>query len=300
MKDELFLPISEVYGRGWKTGIALWPLFLVRFVFIVLNFMSMIFCLALALGPLLGQLFNFFKDTDPDDYQQVFKNFDFRPFLQKPDFIWTALVLLLIYLVWWFLFEVFFTGALFKQIEEYRQKGSTFSLVNFLKGGLFFFPSMLGLGFLFIFSGLIFGAILILITVVIGVFLKGIGLVVMGFLLILPFLAAGVFMALGFHVYFLMSAAYLVKDGGVFRGLKSSIHKCLEHYGRVVWSILLILLAYLIFSIAYQTVFNLLRHTPFIGFLFLLLELLINLTMATMVWVYFPALSIEFAHEGES
>ncbi len=293
-------PLSELYGRAWKTSIALWPLFLVRFVFIVLNFLSMIFCLILAMGPFIQPLFNILKNSNPDDYQQALGNFDFSSFFQKPDFLWTVLGLFSLYLVWWFLFEVFFTGALFKQIMEYRQKGTFFSFAGFLKGGVGCFSSMLGLSIFYIFCILLFAAFLILFVIAGAAFFKGLGHPGIGLLLVLPFCVACFFLVLAFVVYFLVAAAFLVKEGEVFQSLARSFQKCVEHYGRVVWSILLIFLAYLIFSITYQTILNLLRHTPLIGLLFLLLELLINLTVATLVWVYFPALSVEFVTEEES
>ncbi len=293
--------LSETYRHAWESCRALWPLFVIRFVFLILNFGAFVFCLFLGFWPIVAEIWNGFKDSGVESFESFIKSSDFTQYFTDMSWLLVAFGLFALYIIWWIFLSALFDGALYNRISEYQKNGTLFSLKDFFKDGLKYMFPMIGLEILwfFIFLGLtIAGFMAVLIGALV---LKAIGIpwwVGLFFLIPGGFIAILVF--LGLIACAIMAGAYLVDGHGITGSVKQSFLKCKENSGRALWGILLVWIIYFVFSMAFQQVLSAFMRIPLLGIVFLIVELVVSLALSLIFWVYLPALAVTFELEEKA
>lgn len=294
-------PLSEVYRTAWESCVALWPLFIVRLVFLVLNIGALVLCLFLACWPFIRGLMTSYRNSGESTVEKFIQNLnpaDLAQYFPDIQTILMAIGLGLLYITWWSFLAALFDGAVYSRLRDNQLNQSLFSLPEFFKDGLKYMMPMLGLqvAWFAIFMGVLF--ILFMVGLIAVVLLNVMN--ISPLFIFLPGIPAG-FAALVLLVaiggYGVVSGAYLVEDKGVLSALKRSFEKCVAGHGRVIWGILLVWVIYFVFSIAFQGVMTLFGAIPIIGLLFTAVEFIINIALSIAIWVYMPALAVVFSLE---
>ena len=293
-------PLSEVYQRAWKSCVDLWPLFVLRFVFLVLNFGAMILCILLVFGSLILNLFKGLRGLGPNEVQDYIKNFDFSGFVHDPGWLVSAVGIFFLYFVWWMLLENLFSAGLYRRLWDHQKNGVGFRLGQFFADGIQYFLPMLGLCLLLIFSNLFILAFLLVAAIVLGILFKALGIIWLGILLMIPGFFFFMFLMLAIITIWYLANAYVMEGFGVFGSFKRGFLKCKENMGRVIWGLLVVWIGYFMVSFSSQVILGLFSHAPLIGLLFLFLEMCVNLSLAVLIWVFVPSLAVVFLLEPEA
>src|SRR5271154_937787 len=118
-KTEMTFP--QAYQEAWGACRDLWPLFLARVLYMVLNFGTLILCLFLTFWPMLEK---FFQQVQPGNlssfnYQSWVSDFA----LKAQDLNWVVLTLgvFLLYLTWWTILAAWFNGGLYGRLWAWAE-----------------------------------------------------------------------------------------------------------------------------------------------------------------------------------
>ena len=301
LKNKSYPTLSEIYRRAWESCVALWPLFIVRFVFVVVNFGAIFLCLFLVCWPFIQTLWKVFKDSEGRNYADVIKGMDFTSFVPDVHWILMAVGMALLFIIWWVLLGALFDSGMYARLRGYQENEEPFSIRNYFLNGIQYMFPMIGLWivWLVIFMAVLLAGFLLVLFLVI--LFKALSIPWwFGIILGIPGGFASVVVMIGLGAYASVAGAYLMEGKGVVSALGSSFRKCWEDYGRVVWGILLVWVIYIVFSIAFQTVMEILGHIPLLGVFFILIEFLANLVLSIAIWVFMPALAVAFSLEKES
>src|SRR3974390_2555745 len=76
-------PIFDLYSWVWKSCQTLWPLYVVQFLFLILQYVTLFLCLALLFRPFIAHNMDLFTAGMNDP-----KNYDWTPVISN----WTATV----------------------------------------------------------------------------------------------------------------------------------------------------------------------------------------------------------------
>lgn len=294
--------LSDAYRKAWEACWAMWPLFFVRLVYLILNFGALLFCLFLTCWPLVMGLTKAWKDTGGGrDFQQYVQGMDWSNFFPDLHYILMAAMLGMLYIIWWVLLAAIFDGAVYSRMRQYQKEGDPYSLIDFFRDGIRFMLPMIGLVvcwfliFLAIFVGIM------ILTVLFGVIGHLLSIPAwVGLLLLFPGFVIFVLVLMGLAGWATLGGAYLVKGKGVFYALKASFDKTKQNYGRVIWAFLLLGIIYVVFSVAFQSVMDVFDKMPWIGFLFLLTKFGVSIFLSIMIWIYMPALAVAFSLEDDN
>ena len=299
-KQKTYPLLSDAYRKAWESCAALWPLFILRFVFLILNFGTLFFCLFLVCWPLLQALWKGFRETGGQNFSRYMQSMDWSGYMPDSGSILMAIGLALLYITWWSLLAALFDGAVYSRMREHQEKGSLFSLREFFKDGIRYLFPMIGLQVLWslVFLGVVLMGLLG--GILAALLFHALSLVWLGILLAIPLFFVAIAVVIALAGFGLLAGAYLMEEKGIIFAMRQAFNKCLEGYGRVVWGILLVWVIYFVFSVAFQAVMNIFGLIPFIGFLFLLAQFGVNLFFSVAIWVYMPALAVVFSLEEEA
>ena len=299
-KEKTYISLSETYRRSWESCLALWPILIFRLVFVLLNLGAILLCFFLVCWPLVKTVWKAFRDSGNGNLPNFIQGMDFSSYIPDLRWILMAVGVGLIFITWWSLLDAFFDGAVYARLRDHQENGRFFSFSEFFKDGMRYMGPMIGLQmvwFLILMGILLVGVLLALFAAVtMNVFsipwwvwlLSGIPA---GFI--------GLLLFIGMAAYGVLAGAYLMEGKGVLNALKKSFHKCLQGYGRAVWSFFLVWVIYFVFSIAFQAVMGIFGHIPLLGFIFIIFEFLVDLTLSIVIWVFMPALAVTFSLEEE-
>ncbi len=291
-------PLSDVYRKAWESCQALWPLFILRFVFVILNFGAILLCLFLVCWPFIKPLIDGFEQSGANfipNSTLLFENY-------AQDLGWLAMAvgLILLFITWWGLLAALFDGAVYSQMREHQENGRLFSLGDFFKDGARYLMPMIGLQVLW--SLLFFGVMMIgfLGGILAALLLKILSMLWLGILLGIPLFFLAVVVMIGLAGWGILAGAYLMDRKGVMHAMRQGYQKCLEGHGRAIWGILLLWVIYFVFSIAFQVVMSIFGLIPLIGLLFIIAQWAGSLFLSVAIWVYMPALAVAFSLEKEN
>ncbi len=299
-KSQSYLALSESYRVAWESCVALWPILVLRFIYLILNAIAFIFCLFIGFWPLIQALWNGFK-SGPENFEGFARDFNWSGYFMDLHWVVIAVGLFLLFITWWSFLASLFDGAVYRQLSEHQKNGTDFSLPGFFKSGLRYMFSMMGVQLCW---GLIFigvsgaGGMIALIA---AVLLKLLGLSwwIM-ILLSIPAALISILLCLYLGVSASITGAYLVNDHGIFDSIKSALIKCKENGGRVIWIFLLAFIIYFVFSLASSAVLSALAHIPWVGWVFSLIDLIVGLILGLGVSIYVPSLAVAFQLEEKA
>jgi len=293
---------TEIYGRAWRACTALWPLLVARFVFVVANVGAMILCLLLLFGPFLKDLWNAFQNSGMENPQEYFKNFESSPlfnYFKDPAWLAIAFGMMALYTIWWMLLTTLFDAGVYRRFWAYQKNGEPLSFRGFFRDAFQYFLPMLGLVLLWLLVFIFIMAVLGFLSALLILFFHAIKLTWVGVLIFIPGTLLFLLLMFGLVTCWLAACAYLMDGNGVFDALKKAFGKCVENYGRMVWSVFLLWLCYFIFSVVFSLVMNLLGLIPILGMIFAIMQFAVSLAFAVVFWVYIPSLMVAFSLEEE-
>jgi hypothetical protein len=280
---------SELCKAAFDSSIALWPLFVIRAVFMVCNWIFFVLALLACCFPLVVYLFKHLDGFDGKDLKGLFQQADFASFFTN-GYNWLALISLgmLFVAVIWFFFA-FYDSSVYSQLYWNQKKARAFSWEQFLADGMSFTAPMMGLQLLCLFlffSYLLAGAIVAVIGVAVCQFLPW----WMGVLLAFP---AALFFGAGGLVLFTgmgLAGVYLIEGKGIVQSFSCGLRNALLNKGRAAVLFFLVLIVYVVFYAAFNAVFSIFGLLPFIGLLFKGFLLLVNSAVAIGFNIYMDSL----------
>jgi hypothetical protein len=280
---------SELCKTALDSSIALWPLFVIRAVFMFCNCIFFALALLACCFPLVVYLFKHLDGLDGTNLKGFFQQADFTSFFTN-GYNWLALIslgMLFVAVVW--LFFAFYDSSVYSQLYWHQKKARSFSWEQFLADGVSFTAPMMGLQFLCVFSFfsyLLAGAIVTVIGIAICQFLPW----WMGVLLAFP--ASLIFGMVGLVLFTGMGLAgvYLIEGNGIIQSFSCGLRNALANKGRAVVLFFLVLIIYVVFYAAFNAVFSIFGLLPFIGILFKGFLLLVNSAVAIGLNIYMDSL----------
>jgi hypothetical protein len=290
-------PYFADYGAAWKVSLELWPLWVGRFLYILLNYGAFIVCLLLTCWPLISQVYQAIKgggQLNASDAQSLFMDFfqRFRDF----GFLGAVLGVFLFYLIWWTVISAWFNGGLYGRLTAFVQGATPFSWSAFVRDGFYhLIPMILLQGLLGTALLLILGVVSVLLVLgwaLVAVFHSSvILLVVLSFLSIaalilsLPFLIA-------YQIFSVCAQAALMEDGQVTLAFRAGYDYCLANKGAILKKMGLMTLGLWTAFLLFSFFFWILELIPFLGIIFVLINAVVRLAFYVVTDVYFPALAV--------
>jgi hypothetical protein len=305
MKSENVLPsLWTMLIDGVRTALKLWPLFLVRIVFAIFQYATLLFCLIVLFGPVIAKWGKEMLQSlnDPKSLDQAEWVHELVAYCTDPSWIAILVVLVLLYSTWWLLLSAILDGGVFGCFWRYSQSGRLFSFKDFFKDGFrFFWPIVIVQSVLFLY--VLLG--LTVLGVVTGI---GIGLAALfGFNAVVVFFLAVIFglvlilfwilFAAFLSAYSLAAKAGVMKELGVGFALREAFEEIKRSRFRFTLGIVLAFVIYLAASFALWMVFMPFSLIPLIGIFFSIVENLISAVLALFLAVYLPALAVAFYGE---
>jgi hypothetical protein len=297
-KQVALASLSDLYRAAFDSCAALWPIFILRIVFLFFNLTLFILGLVICCWPFLQELLSHWDEFNRNNFKNVMSEINWSGYFG--DFKMLILVALFgaFYITFIFFFLAFFDAAIYSQLNQHQKNGSVFSWKSFFDGGIQKMIPMVGLqcAWLLVILGVIcaFGFVSVL-----GVFIAKLLPWWIGLLLALP---AGLGMVLALMVFMTagaLSAPYLVDGHGIVDSIKKGFDKALQNKGRAIGANLLLTLIYFVFFTAFTIVFAVLSMMPFIGILFVIFKFLVTSVLAIGYQIYLASLNVTLQLEPE-
>ncbi len=144
-KSAVPVELSDLYREAWESSTALWPLFIIRVLFLILNLFMIGLGLFIGFWPLIKALFGHWGEVSGGNAKQFIQSFDWMSYFTD----WTSLGLMALvvalYITFACFFMAFFDGALYSQMNRYQKDGERFSLKQFFSDGVRYTFPMIGL-----------------------------------------------------------------------------------------------------------------------------------------------------------
>jgi len=285
---------SELYSRAFQVCADLWPLWVARFLYLIINYGAFLLCLLCTFWPLVSEVMGSIRGNrslSPADSQALLLDFFSR--FKDLGFLGAVAVIFLFYLLWWMVLSAWFNGGLYARLRAWVEKGEPFSWKAFVLDGFYHLIPML---LLQVALGLmLFGFLIALLAAgFLGVFLLALVHCPawLGILLALP-LGFGFFLGLvAYGAFVLVCQACLIEEGAVGRTLEKAARICQESGGRILKAITALTLMVWLGVLVVELLFKGLELIPLMGFLFLLVDLGFRLLFYMFADVYFPALAV--------
>jgi hypothetical protein len=302
---------------AWKACFSLWPLFLVQFLFIVLQYVTLFFSVFLLVGPFLEKNWDQIVEglKAPNSFDWTSLGADAAAYFLNANWFLILLGVGTLYLLWWSLLSALSDGGVCRAFWGYFQDGEKFSLREFFKNGARFLLPMLFLQtLLLIVCVVFFVGVMILIGIaaaVVGVLFAHSPLV--GILLILvgiPLFFIGALLVLAFTAYVFLWKAQVtrMKDAGPGPSSASRIawdsmweagRKFRENRWRTGIGVTVAFLVYVIVSFVLRFFLELMGHLPLIGIFFNFVDIITATGFVVLLMNYMPALSVAYLLEEE-
>ncbi|HET9869864.1 MAG TPA: hypothetical protein VFR02_05150 [bacterium] len=293
---------SDLYGRAWKVCCDLWPLWLARFFYLILNYGAFLLCLVFTFWPLLSKVLGMVRGGESlgqGDYQALVA--DFFSNFRDAGFLLPVLAIFFFYLAWWTVISAWFAGGLYARLNAWVKRGEAFSWTDFVKEGFYHLvPMILLQGLLGTVALLGVGAYLI--AMVLGGFVLGLAHVP-GWAALVALLPAGlVFFAIliFWDCFAMVSQSCLVETDRVFEAFEKGCRACLADGFDLARMVGVLITVFTIVFVAALLFFKLLELIPLVGLFFFLSDVVLRLFVALVSDVYFPALAVVGLHEKEA
>ena len=295
----------ELYSRAARASFRVWPLFLVKFLFLVLQSFALVFCLVLLLGPFVTRNFEnimaFLRDPQTQDPSAIAA--DWFHMVTDPTWIGIFLGLGLLYTTWWCFLSALEDGGIYGTFEDLAREGKTFSPMRFFQWAFRVFWPMVWLqvylGFWLLIPMLlaclvIMGATLILSLVGFGWgWVLGLGLIVGAPLFISAVLFGLAFLAFGF-----LARAHVVKGLPAGAAMRATFQMFRSQGWRVGLGLMVPLAVYFVGGILLRVLSMVLGAVPFLGLLFGLAALALEMGSYLFFMIFLAGLSVDYQEEA--
>src|SRR6185503_6519066 len=110
-KAKTYPELSETYRTAWESSVALWPLFILRFIYLFLNIAAFIICLCIGFWPLIQGLWSGFTESGMESFEGFAKSFNWASYFTDFHWIVIAVGLFVLFATWWTLIASLFNGG---------------------------------------------------------------------------------------------------------------------------------------------------------------------------------------------
>jgi len=297
-------PMFDLYSWVWKSCQALWPLYILQFLFLMLQYATLFLCLALLFGPFIAHNMDQITAGMNDP-----KNYDWTPVASSwiatvCDPVWIAIAvgMILLYVTWWCILSAMSDGGVYRTFWDYYEKGEAFDWGAFFKAAFHWMVPMLWLQFYLSLWAL--GAVmvwLVIIGVAVGIlaltnFNVWLG-VVFGVVLGIPSFLFWVAFGMGFTVFTFLTKAFLTKGLTAREAIHEAYAKIRTDHWRVGLGLLVAFLIYVGVSVFVRMGLQILTLIPFIGALFSLVDMVVGIGLVILMVVYMSGLSVAYLQE---
>jgi hypothetical protein len=286
-KPVVLASLSELYRTAFDSCVVLWPVFILRIVFLFLNLAFLALCLTIGFMPVIQFFMEHFADINGGNFKNIFSQMDILSW-----FGYSQALIIAFYITCAVFFLAFFDGAVYNQMNRQQKEGANFYFGNFFMDGLKKTMPMMGLIFIWLFGGFLVFFAAIFTAAFLGMLVGKLLPWWIDVFLALPVGLAGLLMALTFLTAASLSAAYLVDGRGIWGSIKEAFEKAIKHKCRAVLAMLLLWLIYLVFFIAFTVVFTVLAYIPVVGILFVMIKFLVTSVLAIGFNIYMTSLSV--------
>jgi hypothetical protein len=297
----------EVYGLAGRQCLKVWPLFLMKFLFMILQYVTFFLCLALLFGPFIarnmGHLMEGLKDPKNYDWSSVAG--DWVGMLSDGSWWFILVAVILLYATWWGLLAALEDGGVYGTFWDLAQEGRLFSFGRFFERG---FKLLLPMLWLQLYLGLwvllvvgIWGLIAMIAVGFLALFGFPFGLgIALGILLGGPCLLFWILFGLGFGVFSYLCKAYVSQGMTAGESVRTSFKKFRAQGWRVGLGMLVALILYIAITISIRMVFMILGMIPILGILFQILDMFIAMTLALFIMIFLSGLSVTYLQDEET
>lgn len=230
----------ETYSRAAQNSFKVWPLFLVKLFFLILQSVTLVFCLSFMFGPFVTRnfqdLMNGLQDPETHDWTGIAA--DWLKMVSDPSWIGIFLGLGLLYATWWCFLSALEDGGVYGTLLDLVEEGKAFSIVRFFQWAFRTFLPMVGLQ---VYLGIwvlipFFSLALILLAVLALLTFMGPswGLMLgLGVIVGLPLFLLGVLFGFAFLAFGFLARAYVVKGERPGTAMRKAFDKFRAERGRV-------------------------------------------------------------------
>ena len=290
-KPAVLTPLSELYRKAFDSCAALWPIFILRVIFLFLNLSLFILGLVICCWPLLQELMGHWDEFNQNNLKSVMSEINWTNYFG--DFKMLILIALFaaFYITFVCFFLAFFDAAVYSQMNRFQKNREVFSWKSFFQCGIKKMIPMVGLqcAWLLVALGVLF---VLCLLGVLGVFIAKLLTWWVALLLAFPTGLIAVLAAMVLFTALTLSAAYLVDGHGIGDSIKKGISLAVQNKGRAMGAVLLLSLIYVIFFLAFTGVFTVLSMVPVIGILFGIIKFLVTSLLAIGINIYMSSLSV--------
>ena len=288
---------SADYSRAWKVSLELWPLWVGRFLYLLLNYGAFFICLLLTCWPFISEVYQAIQSggqLGSSDYQLLAMDFfqRFRDF----GFLGAVLGVFFFYLLWWTVISAWFNGGLYGRLTAFVKDAAPFSWSAFARDGFYhlipmiLLQGLLGVALLLILG--VAGVLLVLGWALVAVFHSSVILLVVMSLLSIAALILGLPFLIAYQIFAVCAQAALMEDGQVAPAFRAGYDYCLAHKGAILKKMGLMTVALWTAFLLFSFFFWILEMIPLLGVLFVLINAVIRLLFYVVTDVYFPALAV--------
>lgn len=297
-------PTFDIYPWVWKCCLSLWPLFLVQFLFLILQYATLFLCLALLFGPFFAHNMDQITAgfSHPQDYDWTPLVSSWVATITDPTWIAIAIGLFLLYTTWWCILSALSDGGVYRTFWNYFENGQGFDWGTFFKAAFHWMVPMLWLQFFLSlwFLG-IFLVWLMLAGIAVGILaLTGFNVwlgIILAVVLGLPSLLLWVVFGMGFTVFTFLSKAYLTKGMKAWEAIREAFVKFRANNWRVGLGLWVAFLIYLGVSVFLRVALQVLSMLPILGVLFSLLDMAVGIGLVILMVIYFSGLSVAYLQD---
>ncbi len=290
-------PYSADYARAWKVSAELWPLWVGRFLYILLNYGAFFVCLLLTCWPLVSQVYQAIQGGSPlgsSDYQSLIMDFFSR--FKDFGFLTAVAGVFLFYLIWWTVISAWFNGGLYGRLTAFVQDETPFSWSAFARDGFYhLIPMVLLQGLLGTVLLLILGMVAILLMVgwaLATVFHSSVILLVVMAILSIAALILSLPFLIAYQIFAVCAQAALMEGGQVGLAFRAGYDYCLAHKGGLLKKMGFMTLGLWTAFLLVSFFFWILELIPLLGVIFVLINAVVRLLFYVVTDVYFPALAV--------
>ncbi|HJT24193.1 MAG TPA: hypothetical protein VJ873_06425 [bacterium] len=297
-------PMFDIYSWVWKSCRSLWPLFMVQFLFLILQYVTLFICLGVLFGPFLAHNMDQFTEgmKDPQNYDWTSVASSLAATFTDPTWIAIAIGMILLYTTWWCILSALSDGGVYRTFWDYFEDGKAFDWGVFFKAAFHWMVPMLWLQF---FLSLWFLGVLLIWMLVAGVAFGIVALtgfnvwvgVILGVVIGIPSFLFWIVFAMAFTVFTFLSKAYLVKGMKAQEAIRTAFAKARADHWRVGLGLFVAFLIYVGVSFFLRMGLQVLTLLPIIGFLFSMVDMVVGIGLIILMVIYMSGLSVAYLQD---
>src|ERR1700677_3839322 len=146
-KPVLLAPLSELYQTAFNSCVAVWPILVIRLVYLFLCLMFFLSGVLICFMPLFKNVYDHWNDLGEGNVKSFMNEIDWMSYFGDFHNLIMAALLNAIGITLGGFFWAFFYGAVYSELNRNQKTGQIFSLKSFFERGIQKMIPMVGLKF---------------------------------------------------------------------------------------------------------------------------------------------------------